>query len=149
MELLLSPQPPAFASGSHEPCLAHPELSAACYRYRARALVTELGGLDALRKSCLAQKGALRQGCFHGLGSVVLGSITEDTGLLGRYCATEREEDMTLCVEGAMEKQADFNPGVARSICAKQTGEIRRACDASVEHGMYNVEKKTMALYVP
>ena len=147
MELLLNPKAPTYSRGSHEPCLAHPEVSSACYRYRARTLVTELGGVEALKKSCLAQKGALRQGCFHGLGSVLLASLTDDPSILGRYCSTEREVDRVLCVEGAMEKQADFNPGVARSICARQTGEIRRACEASVEHGMYNVSKPTMALY--
>jgi hypothetical protein len=148
MELLVQPKPPVYQAGSHEPCLSHPEVSAACYRYRARSLVAELGGPEALQRSCLAQKPPLREGCMHGLGSVLLGSITDDPGVLGRFCSLERPEDRTLCVEGAMEKQADFNQGVARSICAKQTGEVRRACDAAVANGMYNLDKPSLAFYV-
>jgi len=64
-------------------------------------------------------------------------------------CATflYGDESFTLCVEGAMEKQADFNQGVARSICAKQTGEVREACDAAVANGMYNLDKPSLVFY--
>lgn len=148
MELLASPSPPQLAAQSHEPCLNHPEFAAACYRYRAPSLVSELGGPEALQESCLAQETPFREACFHGLGGVMMASFRQDPSLLGRYCGVGGEAEQTMCVEGAIEKEADFDPDGARLICAKQTGRLRRACDEAVAHGMYDVEKPSLRFYV-
>jgi hypothetical protein len=148
MEMFMGVPPPSPTKGTHEPCLAHPEVAAACYRYRASSLVTELGGLDALQKSCLSQTPALQRGCFHGIGAVLLGFAHTDPAVLSRYCSAGDRADRTLCVEGAIEKQADFDREVARSICAKQTGEIREFCDTAVKHGMYDLEKPSLTFYL-
>lgn len=113
MELLMSTRAPALAAGSHEPCTSHPRFAAACYRYRTRSIVGEVGGIAALRAACLEQKEPLRRACSHGVGSVLVRPAMADPTLISRYCATDSAEDRTLCVEGAKEMRADFTAGCA------------------------------------
>jgi hypothetical protein len=132
----------------HDPCDLYPRYAAACYRYRAKTMLSELGGdRDRLLRECQSLQGSLRLGCFHGLGATLTGRLIGDPALLGRFCGRGDAKDRIMCIEGAIEKLADQDETKAMSACAMLEGGDKEVCTAAAKWKMYRLDKPSMPLY--
>lgn len=147
MELLIPVRKGTPRTELHDPCDLHPEFAAACYRYRARTLLAVLETRDKLLEACLSLDEPMRRGCFHGLGSTLTQLLESEPHLLRQYCTNGSVEDQALCVEGAIEKFADFDKDAAIPVCNILEGELKKVCLDAVESGMYALDKPTMRFY--
>ena len=132
----------------HFPCDQSSPYPAACYRYKGSLMLYSLGDdRDALEKECQALSGSQRLGCYHGLGAAHLSTVYQDPKLLATICTQERRDDRRVCIEGAMEKLADYDQGVAGLACRSLKGKDAKVCKAAVEEKMYRMHKPTLPLY--
>ncbi len=134
----------------HHPCDTHTDYPAACYRYMLRVIRSEIGvSRDQLIQECLGLDQPLQRGCFHGLGAMYSRRIADDPLLLPRLCLNGSREDRILCIEGAIEKLAEFSDERAKVVCATLEGENAEICKAGAKEKMYRLDKPTLELYRP
>jgi len=134
--------------GLHDPCDKHTQFPAACYRYRAPQMRHFLkGDWERLMSECLALSGPVRLGCFHGAGHAHTSAVYEDPAFLARLCGQGDENDQAMCVEGAIEKLADYDEEIALEACSSLSGATAQVCKEAAEHKMYRLNKPTLDLY--
>ena len=132
----------------HFPCDAHALYPAACYRYKSSLMLKALkNNVEALTRECLGLSGTHRRGCFHGLGMSQLPVVFAHPARLAQVCGQGNRDDRFLCVEGVVEKLADYDEDVARRSCGSLDGELARVCHAAVEEKMYRLKKANLLLY--
>jgi len=133
----------------HFPCDTLTRYSAACYRYKAPKILKKLdGNINTLAEKCLELPRSLRLGCFHGLGTAKVLDIFNDPKLLTDVCHRGNSDDQAMCIEGAIEKLADFKSDKATAACEYLEGENRKLCLAAAHGKMYRLDKPTMGLYI-
>lgn len=137
-----------FPRSRHYPCDAHTQYPAACYRYKVPRILRSFNG-DRKRmvNECLELPRALRLGCFHGLGAAYISRITVKPDFISEVCTHGTREDQILCIEGAIEKAAEYNEEKAMAACASLDGEIADICTAAANEKMYRLKKPSMELY--
>lgn len=136
--------------GTLYPCDTYTQYSAACYRYMLSTIAGELNLNGAqLIDTCLKMAGDQRLGCFHGLGSSYVNEIANDPSLLARLCLSGGPQDQIMCIEGTIEKLADYNEPRAITVCNTLEGENQQICLAAAHEKMYRLDKATMPLYRP
>lgn len=132
----------------HFPCDTYPQFPAACYRYMLRRIARELDvDNQRLIDECLGLTGRQQHGCFHGLGAMYSRDVAKRPSLLPDLCLRGDPEDQILCIEGVIEKMADFDEDQALAVCAILTGENAKVCTAGAQEKMYRLHKPTMKLY--
>jgi len=132
----------------HFPCDQHALYPAACYRYKSPLMLRALkNDGDALTRECLGLSGARRRGCFHGLGLAQLPVVFDLPAKLAQVCSQGSPEDRILCVEGVVEKLADYDEGLARQSCTSLDGELAEVCRSAAEEKMYRLKKPSLSLY--
>ncbi len=131
------------AGRGHFPCDQYP-FSAACYRYKAKYLISHEVGeqtqIDALINICLGLEGTKRSGCFHGAGFTFLPYLLDNPSGINHLCGAGTKVDRTLCIEGAIETLAEHDPAKAREIC-NELPDLREQCFYSAEHAMFSLDK--------
>jgi hypothetical protein len=147
MEYFEHPAPPAGA-GPFYPCdtlTAHP---AACYRYATRTLMQRpsMGGDRGVLALCRSLPRPQRLGCIHGFGFALIPRLERKPSAI-LACPVADADELTMCIEGAMESFGGMAPGLARGICAELSGEAAEICTAAAEGGLYRLEKPSMPLY--
>ena len=105
-------------------------------------------GLERLTKECLGLPDRQRRGCFHGLGKLYQWKVAKNPYLLGRVCHNGSQEDQIVCIEGAIEKLADFNYQKAIRACLSLIGKNLEVCAAAAKNKMYRLNKPSMAYYL-
>ncbi|MGH2398159.1 MAG: hypothetical protein ACRDFW_14545, partial [bacterium] len=94
----------------HFPCDTFTRFPAACYRYKASEMLRAFGGdTGRVAAECLRLPPRLRLGCFHGLGNATSRLISNNPGALAQVCRHGNPADQAICIEGAIEKLADFD----------------------------------------
>ena len=132
----------------HYPCNTNTEYPAACYRYMIRQIAKELDAdRPTLIKICLGLPPHLKAGCFHGLGAMYSRRVADDPKIFVDLCSHGNATDQILCVEGVIEKMADFDQKRALNTCSFVSGGKREICEASAKEKMYRLDKRTMPLY--
>ncbi len=132
----------------HFPCDQSSPYPAACYRYKASIMLHALDGdLEALGSECEGLSGRQRLGCFHGLGAAHLSHIYKDPAWLPKVCAQKARDDRRMCIEGAVEKLADYDEGIAGLACEHLKRKDAKVCKAAAEEKMYRMQKSTLPLY--
>lgn len=121
---------------------------AACYRYMLShvAQVQRLSGVQLIER-CLALDDRARRGCFHGLGAMYSRDVADDPSLLGPLCLRGAPDDQLLCIEGVIEKLADFDEQRAVVVCGTLEGDHRRVCLEGARGKMYRLDRATASLY--
>jgi len=51
------------------------------------------------------------------------------------------------CIEGVIEKLADYNEEEAMNICYFTEGEYRKVCESAAREKMYRLDKPSIGLY--
>ncbi len=134
--------------GSNYPCNTFTAYPAACYRYIVNEVKEEQGlGLEHLVVLCGQLPDETRAGCFHGLGATYAPIIKTYPGLLKVVCSAGNNNEQALCIEGAVEKLADFNEQWAITACKMLDRENKDICLAAAHGKMYRLDKPTMELY--
>jgi hypothetical protein len=135
--------------GLHFPCDTSPRFPAACYRYKVPHLLRTFGQ-DRARvvHECLQLPRARRLGCFHGLGAAFTVEIGRHPALLPAVCLHGTSEDQIMCIEGAVEKLAEYNEAQARAACATLNGGMADICTTAAREKMYRLHKPTIELYL-
>ena len=134
----------------HYPCDTYDRYPAACYRYFLRRIRDELdAGNDRLVDECMKLESPRRSGCFHGLGAMYSRAVADEPSLLPQLCLHGNAEDQVLCIEGVIEKLADFSEERAHTVCATLKGKNATVCEAGAREKMYRLNKPTMHLYRP
>ena len=134
--------------GSNYPCNQHSAYPAACYRYIVRQVKYERDlGLEHLVILCAQLPDETRAGCFHGLGAAYTPVLGTYPDLLKVVCSYGDKKEQTLCIEGAIEKLADYNQAWAVAACEALDGNNKAICLAAAHEKMYRLEKPTMNLY--
>ena len=132
----------------HYPCDKQTPYPAACYRYKSPLMLRALKGDGAaLTKECLGLSGARRRGCFHGLGIAHLPLVFDHPAKLAQVCGQGSRDDRLLCVEGVVEKLADYDEDVARRSCSSLGGELAKVCNTAAAEKMYRLDKPSLPLY--
>jgi hypothetical protein len=132
------------------PCDTYP-YPAACARYKMVHVVRrhyQAGkSPEALRQMCAVLTGAVRVGCFHGLGNAHMPVI--EAGKIGirEVCLNLGEVEEQVCIDGAMERMAKFHEDRAFQVCQELGGSHKDACLAAVRRKMYNMNKD-LSLYL-
>jgi hypothetical protein len=133
----------------HFPCSETTSFPVACYRYKGPLMHRALkGDAEAQQDACLTLSGAARRGCFHGLGVARLPEVFENPSLLAVACAEGNKNDRILCIEGVVEKLADYDDDRALEACASLSGRMGKACLRAAEEKMYRLDKKSLPLYM-
>ncbi len=134
--------------GSNYPCNKFTAYPAACYRYIVSEVKQERGlGLEHLVVLCSQLPAETRAGCFHGLGATYTPLVKEYPDLLKVVCSFGGSKEQTLCIEGVIEKLADFNEQWALKACDTLGSETRDICIAAARGKMYRLDKATMDFY--
>jgi hypothetical protein len=124
---------------------------AACARYKmvhvARRHYQAGRTTEALRRLCDGLRGAVRLGCFHGLGNAHMLPLAGKAVTLDAVCLRLGEMETFVCIEGAIERLAKFNEPRAREVCATLMGRPQAICDAAVANKMYSMTKD-LTVYV-
>src|SRR5712691_3710453 len=135
--------------GLHFPCDTSLRFPAACYRYKVPHLLRTFGQ-DRARvvQECRQLPRARRLGCFHGLGAALTVEIGRHPALLPAVCLHGTPEDQIMCIEGAVEKLAEYNEAQAQAACATLDGGIADICTTAAREKMYRLHKPTIELYL-
>ena len=132
----------------HFPCNTLTDYPAACYRYTLPLIAHERKSkLKNIVEICAELKGPQRLGCFHGLGSSVTRTIPKNPDILKLVCSKGNKDEQTVCIEGALEKLADFSEEQAVGVCNTLEGNMKDVCLAAAEEKMYRLDKPSMDLY--
>jgi hypothetical protein len=102
---------------------------------------------EELRALCSSLAGALRRGCFHGLGSAHMHLIATGKIDIRPVCLGLDKVDEFVCIDGAMERMARFHPDIAVRVCDQLEGKNKADCLAAVSRKMYDM-KKDLSLYL-
>ena len=135
------------------PCDTYALYPAACYRYM---MTTIQGGFDyrsdRIIDACLALPDRQRWGCFHGLGmafqQLIMDWVVDEPGIFGEVCVHGTLIDQTMCVEGVIEKMADFDEGLAHVACDTLSVELGEICRSAADEKMYRMSKPSLRYYV-
>lgn len=128
-------------------CDAYSDFPAACYRYRLTLLMSALkmNGLNVtpnmLAGECMKLSNLSRLGCFYGLGFAYLHTINRQPAYLSVACSFGNADDQETCIDGAVEKLADFNESFALETCNYLQGRNKNACIKAAKGGMYRLDK--------
>ena len=68
--------------------------------------------------------------------------------LLSDTCKYGTSNDQAICIEGAIEKLADYDRVKATDAGESLEGENRKVCLAAAQGTMYRLNKPTMGLYI-
>jgi len=148
MEKILTGPPPATPPPSwHYPCDEETLFPAACYRYKSVELLDRLGNATQLTRECLRLETPQQRGCFHGLGHAMTAMVFIDPPQLAPLCSYGSQTDQIVCVEGAIEKLAEYDEERATTACASLDDDLRRVCEQALTEKMYSLTKATLALY--
>ena len=141
---------PIVRTTMHYPCDTYSEFPAACYRYMLRSIARELeADPKRLTEECLSLEGANQRGCFHGLGAMYSREVADNPSLMPELCRVGTREDQILCIEGVIEKMADFDESQAMAVCATLKGDKAKVCIDGAKGKMYRLDKSTLNLYRP
>jgi hypothetical protein len=136
--------------GLFEPCGSHP-YPAACARYlMPRLLRSELARTNSAKplfELCRSQVGAVRLGCVHGLGNAMMPWLSAGRVRLAEVCPPASPDEQRVCIEGAVERLARYEPQRAAEVCAELEGARRSICDEAARNQMYNMDKD-LSLYL-
>ena len=136
------------------PCDEQALFPAACYRYIVPFIKehNDLQGQEIIAV-CIRQPTYQRRGCFHGFGMAYMPPVIErletEPGVLGEVCLHGTLADQSMCVEGVIEKMADYDRAAALKACGALEGEIAEVCTAAARGGMYRLDKPTLKYYLP
>lgn len=130
------------------PCDTYTQYPAACYRYMLSSIAeeAEMDGAQMI-EMCSSMEGKQRLGCFHGLGTSYIHDVADDPALFARVCLNGNPDDQIMCIEGAIEKLADYDEHRAAKICNTLDGANKSACLAAAQEKMYRLDKPSMHLY--
>lgn len=124
---------------------------AACARYKMVHVVRRHYAAgrttEELRALCSSLTGAVRRGCFHGLGNAHMGLIAAGKIDIRPVCLGLGKVEEFVCIDGAMERMAKFHPDIAVRVCDQLDGKNKAACLAAVSRKMYDM-KKDLSLYL-
>ena len=135
-------------TGLHYPCDTYSDYPAACYRYTLNHIAKDLGGnIGVLVGECKKLSSRQRIGCYHALGAVFSPSIRKNPKLIDSVCMTGNHEEKITCIEGVIEKLADYNEDEAMNVCYFTEGEYRKVCEAAAKEKMYRLDKPSIGLY--
>ncbi len=144
-KILTGPSLPSLSP--YSPCAEETLFPTACYRYKAMELLDRLGTPLQLARGCLTLKPWQRRGCFHGLGHAVMEAVATEPSQLASLCRHGSRDDQIVCLEGAIEKLAEYDEERARTACASLTEDLQPVCKAAVADKMYSLTKTTLTLY--
>lgn len=134
--------------GSNYPCNQHTAYPAACYRYIVSMVKNERDlGLEHLVILCSQLPGDAKGGCYHGLGAAYTPYLGSHPTLLKVVCSAGNNVDQALCIEGAIEKLADFNEQWALAACETLDGKNKSICLDAANEKMYRLDKTTIEFY--
>jgi len=134
----------------HYPCDTFTKFPAACYRYMLRPIRDSLGAdRNRLKAECSALRDRLRLGCFHGLGAIYTKAVGKRPALLPDLCDQRNADEQRVCIEGVIEKLADYDEAKAHAACATLTGGAAAICAEAAAGKMYRLAKPSMPLYAP
>jgi hypothetical protein len=132
------------------PCDAYIYPSA-CARYKMMHVVRRHYAAgrttEELRALCASLTGAVRRGCFHGLGNAHTLLIAAGKIGIRPVCLDLGKVEEFVCIDGAMERMAKFLPDIAVHVCDQLDGENKAACLTAVSRKMYEM-KKDLSLYL-
>lgn len=146
-KILTGPKPATPPPSRHYPCDEERLFPIACYRYKAVELLDRLGTPAQLTWECLRLEDPQRRGCFHGLGHAVKDVVFEHPQQLASLCNYGAQNDKIVCIEGAIEKLAEYDEERAKIACSSLSDDLRPVCEHAVTDKMYSMTKSTFALY--
>lgn len=130
------------------PCDTIDRFPAACYRYKVFEMIRKFGeDREKAVAVCLGLPRARRLGCFHGIGASYVRAVFDDPGLIADVCRQGNADDQTMCVEGVVEKLAEYDEAHALAACAKLEGGPAAVCRAAAKEKMYRLDKPSFPLY--
>jgi len=134
----------AKTKGFFYPCDTN-RYPAACARYKMVYVVQRdyARGMspEAVRQQCAALRGAVRLGCYHGLGNAHMELIATNRIGIRRVCLGLSENEEFACIDGAMERMAKFHPNIAAQVCDQLEGKNKTDCLDAVSRKMYDMNK--------
>lgn len=149
MELLVTGRrPEELFPGLHEPCDRYPRFAAACYRFKGPEMLDAFKeDFAAFAAACEKAPAGSTAACFHGLGAAAVPALYAAPERLAVICGRGSEDDRKLCIEGSIEKLAEYDQNKATTACRRLTGDLRKVCEDAAKGKMYRLEKGTFRLY--
>ncbi|MGH7884863.1 MAG: hypothetical protein ACRENO_04110 [Thermodesulfobacteriota bacterium] len=130
------------------PCDKFTDYPAACYRYTVPLIANQKKtNINNIADICLDLDDAQRKGCFHGLGAAISRFVNNNPMIVKYICEKGDEDEQTLCIEGAIEKLADFSESEALRVCNTLDGKNKDVCLSAAEEKMYRLDKESLDLY--
>ncbi len=129
----------------HYPCDTLEEFPAACYRYKmlytATSMLGDGKGMEDIAGECMRMPGMYRLGCFHGMGFFLLDMVSDSPQEIKVICSFGNDDDRKMCIEGVVEKLADYNQSKAFESCGYLEGADREVCIEAADGKMYRMDK--------
>jgi len=134
----------------HYPCDTYTKFPAACYRYMMPIISYKLNNdRQMLVEECLKLPDPQRLGCFHGYGKMNIRKVYSRPALLREICDVGTRENQIMCIEGVIEKLAEYDQRSAMIACSILEGENAKVCYEAAKEKMYRLNKPTLKLYRP
>lgn len=130
------------------PCDTFTQYPAACYRYRAKHLMREFTTWKNYATHCMEKQKFERIGCFHGLGFTNIDIVFQAPHRVRQICTFGDLHDQRACLDGAIEKLADYDASRAQKACDALEGELHNFCEDAIWHKLYSLDK-SFDLYLP
>ncbi len=132
----------------HYPCDTYTDYPSACYRYTLGHIAKDLAGNKGnLMNECKKLSDRQRLGCYHALGVIKRTEIRRNPKLINSVCMSGNHNERITCIEGVIEKLADYNEEEAMNICYFTEGEYRKVCESAARGKMYRLDKPSIGLY--
>jgi hypothetical protein len=107
-----------------------------------------MGDRAKVAELCRGLPAAQRLGCFHGFGFANLYAVAQQPDLISTLCPEAPAEERTVCLEGAIESLAAFNPVRASFSCLYLKDQAAETCKAAAREGAYRLSKPSLPLYL-
>ena len=145
MQLFMTYQRQISARDDQYPCDEARRFAAACYRYKVFFMLTRAAsrgeGLEAVIKQCLGLPSRVQPACFHGIGHASVGPVAQTPARIHEVCERGPAPAQWLCIQGVVEKLAEFDEANAQRVCGELQGKNAEVCREAARNKLYGTRK--------
>ena len=145
MQLFMTYQRQISARDDQYPCDEARRFAAACYRYKVFFMLSRAAGrgegIEAVIKQCLGLPSRVQPACFHGIGHASVGPVAQTPARIHDVCERGPAPAQWLCIQGVVEKLAEFDEATAQRVCGELQGKNAEVCREAARNKLYGTRK--------
>ena len=145
MQMFMTYQRQIAVRDDQYPCDEARRFAAACYRYKVFFMLTRAAsrgeGIESVIKQCLGLPTRVQPACFHGIGHASVGAVAQTPARVHEVCERGPAPAQWLCIQGVVEKLAEFDDASAQRVCVELQGKNAEVCREAARNKLYGTRK--------